>query len=316
MSEAFYAGGLIFEDQQSQLSCPFSKIGLSKLFMRDPAKYKALGDLIDGSNLSEDPTDAQKGGASLCAGHSHGFRRYQLVQHCKQKSQSARQHRGQYEEDDDARQEAAEAYAHAELLKHLTNTPTLETHAKRMRHEPISGMTRICMPPVLHLTGLPIGDKDGISSSFDSKEKLKEKFREASDCFPVYEGPPPFKGRAALIFKSPDDDNVTAFENAQKWVAELNQGSNDSLLKDARLEFVTKEMLEGWQADAKNSRAGPKKHWTNKLFREVNPEKVQYKLWTDAVEEQSKRRTAAEAKATHAEEKAEVCESVHPIVSA
>lgn len=92
--------------------------------------------------------------------------------------------------------------------------------------------------------------------------------RRSLRCVCSYKGPPPFLGQAVLVFQSDDDDHMAAFERAQKWKSELEQGSKDALLKGASLQFVTKEMLNEWERDAE--KCGPKTHWTKARARRLS----------------------------------------------
>ena len=40
---------------------------------------------------------------------------------------------------------------------------------------------------------------------------MLEKFRDAKAAFPIYAGPPPFKGEALISFESAQDDHESAF---------------------------------------------------------------------------------------------------------
>ena len=127
------------------LNCPFSRIGLGKLFDRDRNAYATLCQLV-GEKVSfalpPDPHDTLASGTALCSGKSGGFRSISDMEiHASKKGEASKQRAPVWGGDSDASdsdgdgKEAAEAWVHAELLKHLRGTPKLEPAQKRRECE-------------------------------------------------------------------------------------------------------------------------------------------------------------------------------------
>jgi hypothetical protein len=115
------------------------------------------------------------------------------------------------EEDEPDGEEAASQWAHAELMKHLKGVQKLEMHVKRARVEATASEHEISKPPMLLLEGLPHSDSE---TALNSGTKLKEKFPDIDEGFPIYTGG--FYGRSVLVFVSRGDEMESAFAQAKR----------------------------------------------------------------------------------------------------
>ena len=191
-----------------KFDCPFTMRGLGSLFKKNPVLYEKMYTIVlekTGFQLNKDPTNAQSGGRCLCFGKSDGFMFDPFKQHCEKKSDAAKQRTaprtggssvgamfgedsdddmpdmsgggggggGAYDElDAGDGEEAAEQWVHAELVKHLNKSTTLEASAKRQKLEPAQGHLEVAKPWLLMLKGLPTTG----GGVLNSQAALKQKF--------------------------------------------------------------------------------------------------------------------------------------------
>ena len=163
------------------------------LYSADKGVYTKLCAVVKDATdyqLPSDPGNAQGGGHALCSGKTCGFRGMKdLMAHVQKKSEAASQRSSKQrssiaymfgdgsdedeDEDEDDGDEAAEAWVHAELAKHLERKQELQPVAKRPRLNPIEGGMVITKPFMLRLQGLPT---NGSTNRLDSQAAWFQKF--------------------------------------------------------------------------------------------------------------------------------------------
>ena len=278
---------------------------MGRLYDMSQATYQRMVDIVaekTGHRLAPDPHDAQNAGdGALCRGKvTQGMKLRELCAHCNDKcrGQRAKVAAGGSDDDDEdeGELEAAREWAHAELLKYIRGTASLEAAAKRQRLAALEPTVEICKPPMLHLVGLPC-ERYGKPPGFDtspaclaSQAKLKEKFPEATSYFPAYA--PEFTGEVIIVFAS-SDDHEAAFGHALKWVDEIKAAASaaaaasdasapgepssssssgapkidEELGPNAQVEFVSQALLGELHSKAERFKG----HWTQKMWKKVRP---------------------------------------------